>query len=57
MTNDGSGLSKSLLIVVDALAELGKLTLLEEQKTTSLANFSEATRPEANYTSAINTDT
>ncbi len=56
MTNDGSGLSRSLLIVVDALAELGKLTLLEEQKTTDLANFSEATRPEAYHTSAINTD-
>jgi len=57
MTNDGSGLPKTLLVVVDALAELGKLTLLEEQKTTSLANFSEATRPEANYTSTIHADT
>ena len=57
MTNDGSGLSKPLLIVVDALAELGKLILLEEHKTTDLANFTEATRPDANNTSAINTDT
>jgi len=29
MTNDGSGLSNSLLIVVDALAELGRAVIEE----------------------------
>ncbi len=57
MNTDECAPADRLLLVVDAIAELGKLTLLEEEKTTDLANFTEATRPEANYTSAINTDT